>query len=336
MSSIKRNKEEKRRSKDHLKVMVKGGQRHRGRSLRRVAKYGVASFARNAWLTVAATSIMIITLMIISVTVIAANVLNDTKDAFEDEIEFQVFLVQATPEEEVSALTGEIGRLETVRAVRMETPAEMRDNFIEQNKDNPDVMNALEILGDEDKFMYTIFIKLVDINNTAELDEFIETNEVIDEWEFKNADLENTKREAIANLGSTVSFIERLGIIVGAVFIVIASLIIFNTIRMAIFNRREEIQMMKLIGAAKGFVRGPFIVEAVMYGLVASGITVSLVAVGLGLFADKLEEYGIVMNKTLEILQDWWWVAVIGLTFIGILIGVMSAALAVRKYLRLR
>jgi cell division transport system permease protein len=132
-----------------------------------------------------------------------------------------------------------------------------------------------------------------------------------------------------------VSFAERAGLIASVIFIAISSLIVFNTIRMAIFNRRDEIQMMKLIGADRSFIRGPFIVEAVVYGMIAA-----VVATGLGvalLYASKstLLNYQIAVNGTLNLITVYSAFVLLGMIALGSVIGIISSLLATRRYLKI-
>jgi cell division transport system permease protein len=112
-------------------------------------------------------------------------------------------------------------------------------------------------------------------------------------------------------------------------------LIIFNTIRMAIFNRRDEIEMMKLIGAGKSFIRGPFVVEAVIYGLIAAVLATTIGLLGFVSLEPKLLGYGIATQSLRDSLMMLWPVVLIGMIVIGSLIGIISARLAVRRYLRI-
>jgi len=112
-------------------------------------------------------------------------------------------------------------------------------------------------------------------------------------------------------------------------------LIIFNTIRMAIFNRKEEIQMMKLIGADKSFIRGPFVVEAIVYGFIAA-----IIATGLGVAllygsAETLKSYQISVQPTIDIVTFYIGFVLLGMILTGAIIGVISSLLATRRYLKL-
>src|SRR5690606_1668710 len=107
------------------------------------------------------------------------------------------------------------------------------------------------------------------------------------------------------NIGRWVGFAERIGLVASVVFIAISSLIVFNTIRMAIFNRKDEIQMMKLIGADRNFIRGPFVVEAVVYGFIAAVVATAL---GIGILyaaSDKLLSYGVNVGGTIDFLTTY-------------------------------
>ena len=117
------------------------------------------------------------------------------------------------------------------------------------------------------------------------------------------------------------------------VFIVISSLIVFNTIRMAIFTRKEEISMMKLIGADRNFIRGPFIVEASMYGFIAGIIATVIGIVLMNILRQPLKNYGFSIDTMLNGAVTYLPLVAIGIIAIGIVIGIVSSYLATRKYL---
>lgn len=125
------------------------------------------------------------------------------------------------------------------------------------------------------------------------------------------------------------------GLVLGAIFLVISILVIFNTIRMAIFSRREEIYMMKLVGADSSFIRGPFRVEAQICGII-SGILASILAYyGFKFVRPHLENYGIDASAVAHLLDSSMLVIVFAVMIgIGVIIGTISARLAIRKYLR--
>lgn len=138
----------------------------------------------------------------------------------------------------------------------------------------------------------------------------------------------------IATITSWAKIARTGGIILAAVFLVISILIIFSTIRMAIFSRREEIYMMKLVGADKSFIRGPFLVEAEICGIIAGVAAATISYFGFRFLSPRLMGYGIDVGSINNILESNKLILVF-LAFIasGILIGRISARLAVSKYL---
>ena len=138
----------------------------------------------------------------------------------------------------------------------------------------------------------------------------------------------------IATITSWARIARTGGIILAAVFLVISILIIFSTIRMAIFSRREEIYMMKLVGADKRFIRGPFLVEAELCGVLAGIVAASVSYFGFMWLAPRLSGYGINVDEIVGLLQSNKLI-IMFLIFIGIgiIIGRVSSRLAVSRYL---
>lgn len=301
----------------------------------RMCRYGINNFTRNAWLTLAATAIMTITLLTIFAGVVSQKVFTDTVEQLRDEVKMSIYLSTGTEADEAEAVRQELESLESVISVGIESPEDARENFIEQSVDSPESLEAVKEATNQ--FPWTLSIKVENINDTSELSKFVDENETLAAVIDKNRDpsFEGDRRSAIETIGNAADFAQRASIIAIAVFVVISMLIIFNTIRMAIFNRREEIQMMKLIGAESSFIRGPFLVEAIVYGffaaLIASGIGYALVIFG----EPTLTSAGISMSGTVTMLTLYAGFVLLGMILIGAFIGVVSSLLATRRYLKI-
>jgi cell division transport system permease protein len=301
----------------------------------RMCRYGVNNFTRNAWLTIAATAVMTITLLVIFVSVISQNVMGDTLQVVRDSVRMSIYLENDTQQEDVDRIVSEVEKLSSVTEVGVQSPDQARDDFVDQNKNDPSTLDAVKEATN--KFFWTLQIKVVDINDTSELAKFAENNELVKAHLDANhpPSFKGDRREAIETIASTASFAQNVGIILSAVFVAISTLIIFNTIRMAIFNRREEIQMMKLIGAERSFIRGPFIVEAVVYGffaaLLATGIGFALFTVA----APALDVAGIAVTQTMNLMTIYVGFVLLGMIIAGAIIGIISSLLATRRYLKL-
>lgn len=301
----------------------------------RMCRYGINSFTRNAWLTVAATAVMTITLFVIFIGVVSQNVLHNTVDLVRDKVTMSVYLKTETTNEEADQVVRELRSLSSVVDVRPESPEDARKNFINQRSDDPDALDAVKEATN--KFPWTLNIKVVDINDTEQLSDFVTNNSVAVAHVDPNrpASFAGDRKEVIENIAKTATFIQQISIIVGAVLIAVSMLIIFNTIRMAIFNRREEIQMMKLIGAERSFIRGPFLVEAIVYGFFAAIIASVLGYVILRLSAPWLLSVGVNVQGTLDLVQLYAGFVLLGMIAVGAIIGIISSLLATARYLKI-
>lgn len=302
----------------------------------RMCRYGINNFSRNAWLTVAATAVMTITLLVVFITLAARNVLVDTVSEIRDKVDMSIYVKNDVSDKDVKTIQTNLEKLtSSVRRVNYISPEEARDNFAKDNKGSGGTLNALNEATNE--FPGTFRISPVDINKTDELRHFVKNDPTLKENIDPNREpsFAGERRSAIENIGRWVGFAERVGLVASIIFIAISSLIIFNTIRMAIFNRKDEIQMMKLIGADRNFIRGPFVVEAVVYGFIAAVVATALGIVLLYASSDKLLSYGVVVQNTIDFVTVYLGFVLLGMIVLGAIIGIISSLLATRRYLKI-
>lgn len=306
----------------------------------RMARYGANNFTRNAWLTTAATAVMTITLIIVLVTVVAQGVLRSTVDDLRKKVDFSIYLKNDVTDSEVKTLETKLRNLKEVTAVRYIDVAEAKDSYIKQNKPSTEQLQAIsELPANLNPFIPSLRVAIKDPDDVTALAKLVANDD-----QFKDSlnpdprrkpSFSGDRKKVIETISQWASLAQNGGIIASLLFVGISMLIIFNTIRMAIFNRRDEIDMMKLIGADRNFIRGPFVVEAVMYGFFAA-----IAATALGyfiLFSAKgpLQSYGIAVGQTEEIMVTFAPLVLFGMIVLGGLIGSISARLAVRRYLKL-
>lgn len=302
----------------------------------RMMRYGANNFTRNAWLTTAATAVMTITLLIVFTTLTARTMLTDTVRELRQNINLSIYLKNTVTDSEVRLLQGKLEDDTNVRRVTFISSEEGRKRYIEQNI-NPDDTEALKTLAESDVVIPAKFeINVNDPDKLESIDKLIS-----DDRDFQRnlstdttSQLDKDKRSAISTISNWSQTAERVGLAATVVFVAISMLIVFNTIRMAIFNRRDEIEMMKLIGADKGFIRGPFVVEAVMYGFFAALLATGLGYLGIILLEPKITDYGIAISELKSNLILYAPLVLLIMIILGALIGVISSRLAVRRYLK--
>jgi len=330
------DKSKKETKKTNDKVLARQKRRnHRLLSFFRICRYGADSFVRNAWLSVAATAVMTITLLIIFTAFAAQNILTDTVGALRDKVDMSIYLKTETTDQEGKDLIAEVKKLSSVKSATYISADTARQQIIDENIGNPDVIDAIKEATNKNPA--TLRVVVNDINNTKQLQDFVDNNKILKGHlnpDYKPS-FAGTRRATIESIGRAVNFAQKVGVIAGSVFVVISALIIFNTIRMAIFNRKEEIQMMKLIGADKSFIRGPFLVESIMYGFIAAIIATCVGIWGLYSVKDILLSYQIAVQPTINLMSLYIPLAFLSMVVVGAVIGVISSLLATYKYLKL-
>ena len=303
----------------------------------RMVRYGVNNFTRNAWLTTAATAVMTITLLIIFTSFVSRLVLNETVDGIRKRVDIPINLRADISENDIQRLKRKFEAQSNVAEVTYVSLELSKSEFIKKNNLTAAELQTISELPNP-PFYPILKVIVEDPSDTSQLAKLIASDSQVKGALNKNPSLapsfSGEKKKIIETISSWASTAEKVGLVAGAVFIAISMLIIFNTIRMAIFSRKDEIEMMKLIGADKGFIRGPFVVEAVMYGFVAA-----LLATAIGVLAfiniePQLSAYGVATADLTEKIIRFSPLILLVMILIGSLIGVTSSRLAVRRYLK--
>lgn len=304
-------------------------------TLARIFQYGVSAFTRNTWLTTAATAVMTVTLLIIVSSFMMRMIFADTIDVIQKRIDVSIYLVDDITTEQRSNFERAIRNVSIVTDIQYISKEQARKNFEQQNRSELENLEALREVQDN-PFPASLRVSTSDPNRLSEISDVAQRGEFKD---LQSAPPSNAgeRREAIDKIAGWSRTFETASLIASVVFVIISMLIIFNTIRMAIFNRREEIQMMRLIGADPSFIRGPFIVEASLYGVLAAAIAsvliYLLIVVQTGVF-DGLQAQEIQVANTIALFKSWPFLVVPLMMLVGIAIGILSSLLAMRRYLK--
>lgn len=333
-------KSNRKETKAHLKTLVENSSASKIRNTSRIVKYGATSFTRNIWLSTAATLVMTVTLVILMITVFASLILNATAETMRSKIDITIFFKPGTSQELLDTMAAEMEGDSNIKSIETADSRTEYESFLRDNNDNEELLLALEDDSMRmlmlDTMQATMRIKVHDPNNLDSIKSIVDNNEIYQ----ANLDTEkqptySINQAEIETINSWAMIAKNGGLILGAVFLVISILVIFNTIRMAIFSRHEEIHMMKLVGADSSFIRGPFLVEAQICGLISGLLAATIALIGFRFLAPKLSGYGIDVSAVSTLMESNLLVAVYGImVLIGMTVGTISARLAIQKYLK--
>lgn len=299
-------------------------------TLWRIAQAGTRNFFRNAWLSIAATVMMVITLSVMLGAIILNMALNDTLDVVTNKIDIAIYFKDQIKPRTITKLATVVKTDPNVTATHFVSKEDALARYRNQNKDNPALLEAIS--ERENPLPSSLEIKVKDLQ---QIDPIIRVTKDIDYLPYiSDTSLGEDRKKVIDRIGNIKQFLITAGLGASIIFASVAILIIFNTIRIAIFSRSDELQIMRLIGATNGFIRGPFIFEAMFNGAVAATITLILAYVTIYTGAPKIINY-VSFSHTINLFENYWALVGLGTIAVGMLIGVISSILAMARYLKL-
>ena len=301
--------------------------------IRRVVKAGFVGFWRNAYVSLASIFVLSIALFVIGATMFINQLLDTSLSTLQSKVDINVYFVPDAPEDEVQRILQAVEALPDVSSVTFTSREDALQQYRERNKDNAISLQALEEL-DENPLGANIAIQAKETSQYGNVALFLEEQreqelpqvQVIDEINYAR------NKDSIDTLTSIINATEQASLIIMSILLIAAILITFNTIRLAIYTSREEISIMRLVGAGNMFIRGPFMLQGIMYGFI-SGVLALL------LFYPLLVWLGPRTEAFFDLNLFTYYMAHFGEIFgllvgIGIVLGLLSSTFAVARYLR--
>ena len=301
-------------------------------SLLRIIKFALQGFFRNFWLSVVTITMMLMAVFSVTLLVGIDYIKQATLAGVEQKVDILISMKYEIEKDRVETLVNDLEELPEVKNVRMITPAENRVLFEESNIDSK-AKQALEIFSEEENpFSYSLAIQAYDLDQYSIISDFIQQekySEWIEDSALHDYDTFVEKINNIANLVNKYSWW------IIAIFGLISIIVIFNTIRISIYTRKNEIVIMKLVGASNWFVRAPFILESIFYALVAVLIIVLASYLLVGFIQPSLNTY-FQDTHVVDLLGYFQsnFLYIFGIQFLVLaFLNVISTSVAIKKYL---
>jgi cell division transport system permease protein len=299
----------------------------------RILRTGGQNFVRNATLAIAAMAVMLITLSIVLFSVVANATFNNTILQITDRIDVSMYLKDGVTSKQRDQLIDELEGMDSVVSVEYISKDEALDIYREQNRDDLELL--LAISQTDNPLPASLRVKPADPNRMEEIREFTERGD-IKEHQSDEPSYSGDRKVAIDNITQATNFFSRAGLVGVIVFTLVSMLIIFNTIRMAIFNRRDELTIMRLLGASSWFIRGPFVVETVIYGIIAGVLSVTIIENLLRLSSSVFGTGLLDISYANDYFAQHFWAIFASQIALGVLIGAASSLIATRRYLKFK
>lgn len=304
----------------------------------RVIRTGAVNFARNISLAAAAMAVMSVTLTIMLFSVVANATFNNTIAQINSKINISVYLNDTVTLQQVQALEGRLKQLPNVKSVSYISKDEALAEYKAQNPNDPQLVQAISETNNP--LPASIQIDPTNPSNIQSIKNFLDQPQYIGYQDPQaGTSYSGDQKKAIDQISHATNIIQEAGFLAVIVFAVISCLIIFNTLRMAIFNRRDEIATMRLLGASPWYIRSPFVVESTLYGVISALVSVAIID---GLFAGsasalKASSLGLLdIGYANSFFRQHFWILLTLQLMVGMLIGAASSVIATRRYLKLK
>ena len=300
-------------------------------SFLRIIKFGAKNFWRNIWLSLATTLLMTLTLLVVSMLFVLNILGNAALDSIKEKIDISIYFKQDVQEHEINEVKNGLLSLSEVKTIDFVSKEKALDIFREKHKNNPLIISSIEEL-EENPLQASLIIKARNPEDYAIISNLLDKDrykKFIDKITFED------NKKAIEKITKITSLIKKVGLGISLIFSLVTIIFMFNTIRLAIYTQKEEIKVMRLVGATNLFIRLPYILEGIFYGILGSIFATTILYFVLNFFSSYItrfiEDQHIDISALLN-TRIWY---ILGLQMIfGILLGMVSSFIAIRRYLR--
>lgn len=298
-------------------------------NFKRVLKAGAINFWRNGTVNIATTSIMTVTLLSISILLILNFLGQKTVENFKDKIDISVYFNSDVSKESIFKVRDELAAMPEVKSLSYLSKDEAWERFKAKHLSNPVISQGIAEL-DVNPLYATLNIKAKNIDDYPKISDFLSRGkyaELINKINFEQ------NKQGIEKLSSIVNAIQKGGLWISLIFAIISVFVIFNAIRLTMYGYRQEVEIMRLVGAGNWYIRLPFIVEGALYGIIGSIVSIVILALFVYFGADIINRFLIGATITSYFKQNALFIFGVEL-LLGIAIGVLSSLFAIRKYLK--
>ncbi|MES2470855.1 MAG: permease-like cell division protein FtsX [Patescibacteria group bacterium] len=302
---------------------------------KRMIKGGFVSFWRNGFLSFSSIVVLTLSLLVIGGLIFLTGMASAYLNEVRSQVDVNVYFALNAPEEEILALQKTLGTLPEVATVEYVSREKALEQFKEEHKNDTLILQGLEEVG-ENPLPASFNIKAKDPSRYESVIKFLQGPQALSKSGSALVEKvsDNKKLLIIDRLSLILKTIERVGIGIVIVLVGVAIIVTLNTVRLVMYTRRDEISVMKLVGASNFQIRGPFVISGAMCGVI-SGIISLIVMYPIAYYATRVTDN---FSKDFTLMQ--FYIANFSEIFIvilaaGVILGGVSSYLAVRRYLKI-
>jgi cell division transport system permease protein len=300
---------------------------------KRVARYGFIGFLRNGFVSFSAILVMTITLFVIAALLIGNAALSATLDDLTNQVDVTVYFTPEATVDQIQAVQTDVQALPEVQSVTYISSDQALADFQQRHANDQLTLQALnELTGNP--LGAELQVRAKNPSQYPAIAQYLQTEQsqgaegsVIDKVDYQQ------NQTAISRLTAIIQTSKEIGIAIALILGIASVLIAFNTIRLAIYTARDEIAVMNLVGASHWYVRGPFIIAGVLYGVISGLIVLLVLYPIMAALGPGSQEFLGSFNVFSYFTGSFAYLLLIVMGS-GIILGALSSYLAIRRYLR--
>ena len=299
-------------------------------TLVRIIRYGFQSFWRNGWLSTATIMVMVLALLVFLGLLLFGVITEKAIITLQDKIDISVYFKQGLNIDEISKIQKSVEALAEVKAVEYISAEKALTVFKARHEADATIGKALEELS-ENPLVASLNVKAKDPKDYEKIANYLQDDKLkksIDKVTYGQNQLAITRLIKIADTAKGA------GIVITLILAFIATVVTFNTVRLAIYSSREEIGIMRLVGASNAYIRGPYLVEGILYGLISAILAIIIIAPILNMATPYITALIPEMNLSAYFYANL--VSLLGYSILaGVILGTFSSYIAIRRYLHI-
>ena len=293
----------------------------------RVFKMSMVSLWRNRLLSLATTVTIVLALFIISVFSLTIIIANKSATMLKEKVDLTVYLKDADTNDQVSAFKDIIKSRPEVKSVKYLSKDDALAAWQKSHADNSDIANVIS--ASDNPLPRSFEIQTVNPEQIETVANFLDNQDyasLIQEISYKKT------KDIVDRLIRITGFIKTLGLALSLIFMLVSVLIVYNTLRLTIYNRSDEIEIMKLVGASNSYVRVPFMIEGMAYGFLGAIISSIIFYTVYQMSLPPAEQYLEISGLSSSLFESLWLIIVLQFA-IGLIMGALCSMVAMRRYL---
>jgi cell division transport system permease protein len=303
--------------------------------IKRIVRSGFTSFRRSAVVSMASILVMSVTLFVIGVLIFSGALLSFMLGRIESKVDINIYFVPAAQESNILSLKSALEELPEVAEVSYTSRQDAYDQFQERHADDALIQQSLNELN-ANPLGAVLNVRAVETSQYDQVATYLESEDaltatgvsrIIEKINY------NDNKLVIERLTRLLENVQKFGLIITLFFVAISIIIAFNTLRLGIFVSREEIAIKRLVGAEDRYIQGPFLVEGLLYGFIAAVLAMLAFYFLFHSISEELILFFGGFDLFAYYLDNFWQMSAL-LAAIGVVLGVVSSMLAVRKYLK--